>query len=172
LPSLNKLSAELEKEIKQGKLEIRLEPRGLVISLRQSAFFSSGTDSIDSDTMPILKKLADLIGSVPNSIQLEGHTDSVPIHTARFASNWELSSARSIAVLNILCDTFKLDRKRFAVVGRADTVPVDSNETAEGRARNRRVDVVIVNILGKKPLENATAAVEKSAAPPPPPPKK
>jgi chemotaxis protein MotB len=162
LPSLKKLSADLEQEIKAGKLEVRLEPRGLVISLRQSAFFPSGEDSVESDTMPIIKKLADLIGSVPNPIQIEGHTDAIPIHNARFKSNWELSSARAIAVLDVLGDKFQLDRNRFAVVGRADTTPVDSNETVEGRARNRRVDVVIVNILGKKTLEKTTAAVEKA----------
>ncbi len=94
-----------------------------------------------------MKKLAELIATLPNSIQLEGHTDSIPIHNARFKSNWELSCARAIAVLETFCGTFQLNRQRFSVVGRADTVPIDSNETPEGRARNRRVDVVILNSL-------------------------
>ena len=152
MPSLERLNKELEKEVQEGKLEIRMEPRGLVISLRQSAFFSSGTDALDQSNLPTMKKLAELIATLPNSIQLEGHTDSIPIHNARFKSNWELSCARAIAVLETFCGTFELSRTRFSVVGRADTVPIDSNETAEGRGRNRRVDVVILNSLK---LENS-----------------
>lgn len=147
MPSLERLNKELEREVQEGKLEIRMEPRGLVISLRQSAFFSSGTDALDQSSLPIMKKLAELIATLPNSIQLEGHTDSIPIHNARFKSNWELSCARAIAVLETFCGTFELSRSRFSVVGRADTVPIDSNETPDGRARNRRVDVVILNSL-------------------------
>jgi chemotaxis protein MotB len=147
MPSLERLNKELEREIREGKLEVRLEPRGLVISLRASAFFPSGTDAMDRSNLPSLKKLADIIATLPNSIQLEGHTDSIPIHNDRFKSNWELSCARAITVLETFCGTFDLNRTRFSVVGRADTVPIDSNETAEGRARNRRVDVVILNSL-------------------------
>jgi len=147
MPSLERLNKDLEKEIKEGKLEIRMEPRGLVISLRQSAFFSSGTDALDQANLPTMKTLAELIATLPNSIQLEGHTDSIPIHNDRFKSNWELSCARAIAVLETFCGTFELSRQRFSVVGRADTVPIDSNESTEGRARNRRVDIVILNRL-------------------------
>lgn len=147
LPSLQRLNKELATEIDQGKLEVHLDPRGLVISLRQSAFFPSATDDIDPSTLPTLRKLAAVIGEIPNSIQLEGHTDAVPIHNSRFKSNWELSCARAIAVLDSLCNTFQLDRARFSVVGRADTFPIAANDTVEGRARNRRVDVVILNSL-------------------------
>jgi chemotaxis protein MotB len=147
MPSLERLNKELETEIRDGKLEVRMEPRGLVISLRQSAFFPSGNDTLDPASLPTMKKLAALIATLPNSIQLEGHTDAIPIHNDRFKSNWELSCARGIAVLETFCGTFELSRTRFSVVGRADTVPIDSNETAEGRARNRRVDIVILNML-------------------------
>ena len=150
MPSLERLNKELEEEIKAGKLELRLEATGLVISLRQSAFFPSGTDALDPSTLPTMKKLAELINA-SQPIQLEGHTDSIPIHNSRFPTNWELSCARGIAVLNAFCGTFHLPRQRFSVVGRADTVPIDSNDTAEGRARNRRVDVVIVNSLRIQP---------------------
>lgn len=145
LPPLERLNKELADDIKAGKLEVRMEARGLVISLRQSAFFSSGDDTLDVAAQPTMKKLAEIVGSLPNSIQLEGHTDSIPIHNQRFRSNWELSCARAIAVLETLCGTYQLPRARFSVVGRADTLPVDTNDTPEGRARNRRVDVVIVN---------------------------
>jgi chemotaxis protein MotB len=158
MPSLERLNKELATEIREGKLEVRMEPRGLVISLRQSAFFSSGTDALDQSNLPIIGKLAELIATLPNSIQLEGHTDSIPIHNSRFKSNWELSCARAIAVLDTFCDTFALSRARFSVVGRADTVPIDSNESPEGRARNRRVDVVILNSLKIEPADTKKSA--------------
>ena len=161
LPSLNRLNKELEDDVKAGKLEIKLEPRGLVVSLRQSAFFPSGTDIIDRSTFPTVKKVAELIRELPNAIQLEGHTDSVPIHNARFKSNWELSCARGISLLDVLCDEFGLKRERFSVVGRADTVPLAVNDTVEGRARNRRVDVVIVNSLKLQNPQPAKAAGSK-----------
>lgn len=159
MPSLQRLNKELADEIQKGKLEVRMEPRGLVISLRQSAFFSSGTDVLDQSNLPVIRKLAELIATLPNSIQIEGHTDSIPIHNARFKSNWELSCARAIAVLETFCGTYQLNRARFSVVGRADTVPMDSNETPEGRARNRRVDVVILNSLKIQHVEEAKTAV-------------
>ncbi len=161
LPSLKRLTKDLEEEIKAGKLELRMEARGLVISLRESAFFPSGTDVLDKGSYPTMKKLAALIGSLPNQIQLEGHTDSVPIHNARFKSNWELSCARGIAVLDTLCGDFHLPYERFSVVGRADTVPIDTNDTPEGRARNRRVDVVIVNSLHIGGTQAIKEAVKK-----------
>jgi chemotaxis protein MotB len=163
LPSLQRLSKDLEDEIKAGKIELRMEPRGLVISLRQSAFFPSGTDYLDPGTLPTMQKVAELIGSIPNPIQLEGHTDSIPIHNARFKSNWELSCARGIAVLETLCGNFQLGRERFSVVGRADTLPVASNDTPEGRGKNRRVDVVIVNSLKLQNPAAVKAAVKGTA---------
>ena len=151
LPSLERLSKELEAELKAGKVEIRLEPRGLVLSLRQSTFFPSGTDAIDPETYSTMSKIAEVIRALPNPIQLEGHTDSIPIHNIHFRSNWDLSSARAIAMLNLLTEKFELPPSRFSVVGRADTVPVDSNETPAGRQRNRRVEIVIVNVVGLRP---------------------
>jgi chemotaxis protein MotB len=150
LPSMQRLTKEMEDEVKTGKLEMRLEARGLVVSLKQSAFFPSGQDALNTANLPTLKKVADVIRVLPNSIQLEGHTDAIPIHNTRFKSNWELSCARAIAVMEVLCDTFELKRDRFSVVGRADTSPLDTNDTPEGRARNRRVDVIILNSLKLK----------------------
>jgi chemotaxis protein MotB len=150
-PSLKSLSNELEAEIKAGKVEVNLEPRGLVVSLKQAAFFPSGTDTIDPSTFSIVAKLAGALKQVSNPLQVEGHTDSVPIHSARFRSNWELSAARSIAMMELLATRFGIDRQRMIIVGFADTSPETSNDTAEGRATNRRVNIVILNkyALGK-----------------------
>ena len=81
-------------------------------------------------------------------MRLEGHTDSVPIHNVRFASNWELSAARAVAMLRVLNQRFKIPVERMAIAGYAETVPAETNDTAEGRARNRRVDLVILNKVG------------------------
>ena len=159
IPSLKRLSQELERELNAGRLELKLEPRGLVVSLRQSAFFPSGTDTIAPETYSIIQKLADVVRSLPNPVQIEGHTDSIPIHNARFNSNWELSSARAIAMLDLLSNRFGVPENRLAVVGRADTAPVDTNDTEEGRARNRRVDLVIVNITGTHPTPGVNPPV-------------
>jgi chemotaxis protein MotB len=78
-------------------------------------------------------------------VNLEGHTDAVPIRNSHFASNWELSAARSIAMLDQLAARGHLDRTRVSIAGYADTVPVASNNDSEGRSRNRRVDIVILN---------------------------
>jgi len=145
LPSLKYLTKELESAIKDGKVDVHLEPRGLVISLRQAAFFPSGEDTIAPETFPTVEKIAEVIGKLPNSVRLEGHTDAIPIHTARFESNWELSAKRAIAMMKLLTGNFGLPKQRFAIGGYAETAPVDSNDTAEGRAHNRRVDIVILN---------------------------
>jgi len=150
-PSMKSLSKELEDEIKTGKVEVNLEPRGLVISLKQAAFFPSGTDTIDPSTFPIIAKLAAALKELSNPLQVEGHTDSVPIHTAQFRSNWELSAARSIAMMELLATRYGIDRQRMIIVGFADTSPETTNDTPEGRAANRRVNIVILNkyALGK-----------------------
>jgi len=145
LPSMQYLTRELEQEIKTGKIQMRLEPRGLVISLREAAFFASGDDAINAGSVPSIGKMAVVLRSLPNPVRLEGHTDSVPIHTERFRNNWELSASRSIAMLELLTTRFEIPGARFAVAGYADTVPVASNDTEEGRAHNRRVDIVILN---------------------------
>jgi chemotaxis protein MotB len=145
LPSLNYLSVSLRQEIKDGKIEVHLEPRGLVVSLRQATFFPSGEDTLNPATFDTIDKIASNIRGLPNSVRLEGHTDAIPIHTARFRSNWELSAARSIAMLDLLSTRCNIPLQRMAIAGYADTVPKASNDTPEGRAHNRRVDVVILN---------------------------
>lgn len=144
-PSLKYLSKQLAEEIRDGKLEVKMEPRGLVVSLRQASFFPSGTDAVDPATYGVVQKLAEALGPIQNQVRIEGHTDSVPIHNSRFRSNWELSAARSIAVMDLLATRYDIAPSRMAIVGYADTDPVASNETEQGRAKNRRVDIVILN---------------------------
>ena len=142
--SLETLNQKLAEEIATGKVDVRLDARGLVISLRQAAFFPSGQANIEPNTYPIIDKLAGVLTGLPNAVRLEGHTDPVPIKNSRFSSNWELSAARSIAMLELLATRNHINRERLSIAGFADTAPLSSNDDEEGRAKNRRVDVVIL----------------------------
>ena len=148
LPSMDFLSRELADEIEKDKVQIRLTRRGLVISLRQAAFFPSGQDVIAPETYGAIGKVAETIAKLPNHVRLEGHTDSIPIHNGRYRSNWHLSTARAISMLDLLTGEFKVPGTKFTVAGYADTIPVDANESEDGRRRNRRVDIVLLNLYG------------------------
>ena len=146
--SLVTLQQGLAHELNNGKLNLKLEPRGLVISMREATFFASGDDAIAPGSLPILSKIAEVVQSLPNSVRLEGHSDARPIHTPRFRSNWELSAARAIAMLELLRDRYQIPASRMAIAGYADNAPTDSNDTEEGRAHNRRVDLVLLTVGG------------------------
>ena len=137
----------------------RMERRGLVISLHEASFFPSGDKTILPAARHTLGLIVASLRPLPNSIRLEGHTDAIPIHNARFQSNWELSAARSIALMAFFTENLGLPRERLSIAGFADTAPVASNSTLEGRARNRRVDVVVLTIEGAvgEPAPYATA---------------
>ncbi len=162
LPSLHQLNETLKKEIESGRLEVRMERRGLVISLKEATFFPSGGDILEPTTLPMLEVIANEIKRSPNPIRLEGHTDSIPIKTSRFRSNWDLSAARGIAMLELFAERFGVDRGRMAISGFADTAPVASNETDEGRRKNRRVDIVVLNEVAaaQEPVQAASAKPE------------
>ena len=148
LPSMQLLTSELKAEIDSGRVQVSMEPRGLVVSFKQAALFPSGEDVISREAYASLDKVAAAIVKIPNPVRLEGHTDSRPIRTARFRSNWELSTSRSIALLAILSERFQVPLNRLSVAGYGENAPVAPNDTEEGRARNRRVDLVILNQQG------------------------
>jgi len=143
--SMQKLQKGLDAELTSGKVNLSLEARGLVISLREATFFASGDDTVEPGSFPILQKIADVMRELPNPVRLEGHTDAVPIHNSRFRSNWELSAARAIAMLDLLEKRYQIPGERLCVAGYAENAPSDSNDTEEGRAHNRRVDVVLLS---------------------------
>jgi len=150
LPSLKELKEKLRLEIDKGRVEVRMERRGLVISMKEATFFPPGGDAIQPEALPVIENIALELKKVPNPIRLEGHTDSTPIHNSRFRSNWELSAARGIAMLELFATRFGIARDRMAIAGYADTAPVAPNETESGRARNRRVDIVVLNETGAR----------------------
>jgi chemotaxis protein MotB len=147
--SLKKAVSLFNPEIKSNKVRVTHDERGLVISLAADAFFGPASADINiEDTRDMLVKLAGLLKSdefKDNKFKIEGHTDSEPVAPGgKYASNWELSTARSNSVLRVLSD-FGVNEKQFEVSGFADTVPLVSNDTPEGRAYNRRVDIVILD---------------------------
>ena len=160
------LSVALEQEIRSGRLSLRMTSRGLTISFTQTALFPSGEDEIAGDFYPTIQKIADSMNKLPNPARAEGHTDSVPIHNSRFRSNWELSAARSIALVELFTKS-GVARERLSIAGYADTDPVDNNDTEEGRRKNRRVDLVILNENGARgEPEKMPAANQRSDAHP------
>jgi chemotaxis protein MotB len=163
--SMATLQSGLEAELKSGKVQVTLETRGLVISLRESGFFASGDDAIAPESVPSIAKIAAVIQGVPNPLRLEGYTDSVPIHTSRFHSNWELSAARSIAMLELLRQKFQIPPERMTVAGYAENAPADSNDSVEGRAHNRRVELVLLSAEAEKVEPQRAQAPSQAPAP-------
>jgi chemotaxis protein MotB len=163
--SLAALEQGLDLELKAGKVQLKLEGRGLVISMREAAFFASGDDTVAPGSFPIIAKIAAVIQEVPQPLRLEGHTDSIPIHNSRFRSNWELSAARAIAMMELLRQHFQISPERMAVAGYAENAPADGNDTEEGRAHNRRVDLVVLSAEAVKSEPQAGSPAQPTSLP-------
>lgn len=133
----------IQDALRQRGIESVLEPRGLVIHLSQGVLFPSGNDELAPDAMEIIDRIAGAIRAVPNKIQLAGYSDSLPIHGGRFRNNWDLSAARGLRLFEILTQRYGIPEDRLAVVGYGSMQPRASNETPDGRAENRRVEIVI-----------------------------
>jgi chemotaxis protein MotB len=127
----------------QDEAQVSMEDRGVVLELPERILFDSGEAMIKREFVPFLEMLATLIEGLPNQIIIEGHTDNIPINTYRYPSNWELSVARSVSVARFLVEGCDLPPQKFVVTGYGEFHPLDSNETPEGRSRNRRVSIVI-----------------------------
>ncbi len=146
--SVKKAISLFKPEIQTRKVRVTEDERGLVITLSGDAFFDPGSATLKDEIRPVLKKVSSIVNSVPNHVRIEGHTSSRPIGIAQvkkgYPSNWELSSARSINVLRHLSEESEVNPKKLSAVSFGDQRPLDSNNTPEGRALNRRVDIVIV----------------------------
>ncbi|HZT71915.1 MAG TPA: OmpA family protein [Terriglobia bacterium] len=138
------LEQALAPQLRVHDVRIRVNREGLVISLEEIGFFPSGSAVLKPEAIPILAKIARILANAPEDIRVEGHTDNVPIHNSQFASNWSLSTARAVEVLNLLITRFGIAPQRLSAAGYAQFHPVASNATDQGRAMNRRVDVVVL----------------------------
>jgi chemotaxis protein MotB len=145
---LNHIRHELEQtlsnQVATHTVSIQMGRDGLVISLREAGFFNSGSATPKPESLPTLRQISAALGRTPYDLRIEGHTDNVPIHTAEFDSNWELSSARATRIARTFLGLKAMPPERISAAGYAEFHPVASNDTAEGRNRNRRVDLVVL----------------------------
>ncbi|MCA0924638.1 flagellar motor protein MotB [Bacillus stratosphericus] len=133
-----------------SKLETKLTDEGLLITIEDSIFFDSGRAVIRSQDVPLAKEISKLLVINPaRDIVISGHTDNVPIRNSEFESNWYLSAIRAVNFLNILLENSNLDQENFSTKGYGEFKPIASNDTAEGRSKNRRVEVLILPIEKK-----------------------
>jgi chemotaxis protein MotB len=138
------LEAAIGQEIRNHEVVMRVTPEGFVISLKDLGFFNSGQAVLLPGASAKIERIAKVLAQHGLDLRVEGHSDDQPIHTAQFRSNWELSTARAMAVLLLLVNDSGLDPKKISVAGYGQYRPVADNSTPEGRQMNRRVDLVVV----------------------------
>jgi chemotaxis protein MotB len=134
-----------ERKLKPQGLDVRLEPRGLVISLLQSILFAPGEDQVSREALPALSQIAAVIGESNNKVALVGHADTTPIHNRRFTDNWQLSAARSLNLLALLTTKYGIPESRLSIQSYGSNHPLSPNDTPAGRAANRRVEILILD---------------------------
>ena len=137
------LNETMDKFVKNGQMNVSQTGRGVELEINASALFNQGEADIQPEAKKTLADAAKVLVDNDYAVEVEGHTDNMPISTARFPSNWELSSARASSVVRLFIDQ-GVATKRLKAVGSADNQPVQSNDTAEGRARNRRVTITVL----------------------------
>ncbi|MCS6304550.1 MAG: OmpA family protein [Nitrospira sp.] len=124
----------------------------IVITIPDRLLFNSGEATVRTEALPFLEGLGGAILEMNRHARVEGHTDNVPIRTAQFPSNWELSAARAVMVVRVLSELYGVPADHLAAVGHADTRPLTDNSDAEQRAKNRRVEVVILEQAPVAPI--------------------
>ena len=134
----------IQKELEQSNLDVTREPRGVVISLPQALLFAPGQDHINADALETVGAIGDVLRKIPNNVSLVGHSDAIPIHNRRFSSNWELASARGLRLLELLSSRYGIDESRLSVQSYGSFAPKSTDDTPDGRASNRRVEIVIL----------------------------
>jgi len=140
------LEESLKKEIGEYKAKLKMTERGLVITFVSEVFFDSGKDKVKQDGRSALRKVAEVLNrDVPSSdVAIEGHTDNDPIKHSGWKTNWELSSARALAVLHYLVDECNMKPQRLSANGYGEFRPVAPNDSAQNKQKNRRVEIVIL----------------------------
>lgn len=126
----------------QEDVEVLNTKRGVLLRVKEKMLFTTGEAELSPASYPVLDELLDITGKSSYLVSIEGHTDAQPVRGGVYHSNWELSTARAIAVLNYFKDKKKIDTKKIRIVGYADSQPLDQDDTPQARARNRRVEFV------------------------------
>lgn len=141
---LQQLSEAISDEHLEDHVDATIDGRGVVLRINGQVLYQPGEAELRGEAAPILSRVANLVRGNEHRVMVEGHTDDVPIRTAQFRSNWELSTARAIAVMRFLVDN-DVDASRVGVAGYAHLRPLEPNDTSEHRATNRRVEFVFVS---------------------------
>lgn len=134
---------ELEKEIASGIIDVDVRDKRIILRIREKGAFPSGSAEIIQPFNAITGKIGKVFAEFDGKIVVAGHTDNIPIRTSRYRSNWELSASRAVSVIHALKWNAKLSDKRFEIEAYADTQPIESNDTFTGRAKNRRVEIIL-----------------------------
>lgn len=134
----------LNEEIEDGLLEVEREGVKIIIRIQEKGSFPSGKANLNPGFFEVISKITDVVADTPGKIVVAGHTDNIPISTNRFRSNWELSSARAVTVVHAMKSTSTIDDNRILIEGHADSNPLVSNDSRENRAKNRRVELIIL----------------------------
>jgi chemotaxis protein MotB len=129
--------------VKEGKVRVTQSNRGITVEINASVLFAPGQAALSENSSHTLRAVAQVVKDHEHEIQVEGHTDNVPIRTVNFPSNWELSTARASSVVRLFIDS-GVDARRLTAVGYGENRPVESNDAPEGRTRNRRVTVMVL----------------------------
>lgn len=151
--------------INDNQVKITQSVRGITVEINAAVLFAPGQATLQPESAKALTAVANVLARVPNQIQIEGHTDDIPISTAFFPSNWELSSARASSVVRLFSAN-DVAQDRMVAIGYADNRPVVPNTDNESRARNRRVTMLIIS---EAPSKTTEIPIKESAEPPPPP---
>ncbi len=138
------LHAVLEPYLKNDLVSVKRNDFWLELEMKSDLLFLSGEAELSKKASPVIRKIAEVLGGMPNMINVEGHTDNIPIDTVEFPSNWDLSAARATSVVRELIKDH-INPKRLAVVGYGEFHPVADNSTEEGRFKNRRVVLVVMS---------------------------
>ncbi len=144
------VEAYLIKQGAQNKVALEITRRGLIVSLKEAGFFNSGQATIKPEAYDLINTISEVMTQYNNPLRVEGHTDNVPINSAQFPSNWELSTARATNGLKYLLKNFDVDPDKISATGYAEFRPIAANATPEGRAKNRRVDLVMLSGDGER----------------------
>jgi chemotaxis protein MotB len=129
----------------EDRVELRRDHRGLVITVKEAGSFPTGSADLDGTALELFREIGRSLADLPNAIRIEGHTDDLPIHTERFSSNWALSTARATTVVAFMAQQVGLAPTRLSAAGYGEFHPREPNDSPEHRARNRRVDIVVLN---------------------------
>ena len=166
---MREIVTRINPNLKGDVSEIKLVETGhgtIMISLPESILFQSGEARVRSEALPFLKALSEILIEMDRHIRILGHTDNVPIRTAQFPSNWELLAGRAVMVVRIFAELYGVPAGHLSAIGLADAKPIANNDTPEGRTKNRRVEIIILEKAATEDTLDSLLPKESSPAHP------